>query len=105
MRQQKQRRNRGRTALGQNISLGHQACGGGSGTCEGNVAARGAVGLATTVTCVIVGTPVMTPTGAVVVAWVAPRAVWMAYAMTAHSTSIVSGGMCQIQRYGAACTH
>jgi hypothetical protein len=77
-----QRKEIRRTAPGQKISLGHQACCGGSGTCEGNIAVRGAVGLATDVTCVIAGTPVITLTGAVVFdAWGAARAmfaIWMA---------------------------
>jgi len=79
-----------RTGPGQNISLGHQACTGGRGTCEGNVAVRGAVGLATAVTCVRVGTPVITLVDAVVVsAWGTARVMWMAQAKRVHFASIV----------------
>ena len=68
-----------RTAPAQNILLRHQACTGGRGTCEGNVAVRGAVGLAIAVLSVRVGTPVITLAGAVVVsAWGRVRAMWMA---------------------------
>jgi hypothetical protein len=56
-----------RTAPGQNILLGHHACTGGSGACEGSVAVRGAVGLATDVTGVIVVTPLIELEGAGVV--------------------------------------
>lgn len=67
----------------------------------GNTAVRGAVGLATDVTCVIVGTPVITLTGGAVVfdAWLAALAmfaIWMAYATTGHLTSIGAGGTCQM---------
>ena len=64
-----------RTAPAQNISLGHQACTGGRGTCEGNVAVRGVVALAIGVLSVRVSAPVIALAGAVVVsAWGRARA-------------------------------
>ena len=54
------------------------------------MAVRGAVGLAIAVTCVRVGTPVITLVGAVVVsAWGTARAMWMAQVKRAHFASIV----------------
>lgn len=75
--------------------LGHQGCCGGSGTCEGNVAVREAVGLAIDVTCVIVGT-LAVERSVVLFGWssrsaLAP-ATWMAYTMTAHFAYIVIAG-------------
>ena len=62
-----------RTSPAQNISLGHHACFGGSGTCDGSVADEAAVGLGTAVESVIEGAPVLTPLGA---AWGIARTLW-----------------------------
>ena len=63
------------TGPAQKISLGHHACLGGRGTCEGSAEFRGADGLATAVETVMEGTPVlMAPDGAVALdtAWGMP---------------------------------
>ena len=51
---------RPRTSPAQKISLGHHACFGGSGICDGRVFVRGAVGAGVAVDSVMEGTPVET---------------------------------------------
>ena len=85
-----------RTSPAQKISLGHHACLGGRGTCDGSVAERAAVGLGMDVEIVTEGTPVLTAAESELeAAWGRARTLWAnqrAAATFARMVRIVESG-------------
>ena len=82
-----------RTSPAQNISLGHHACCGGSGTCDGSAFVRGTVGLATAVDNVMDGVPMLAAPAvedaALEAAWGTARAACASHSAAARRARIV----------------